>query len=113
MSGELKELINKANEEALKRLNAAELYLIDVAPAKEVISVLNNEQKTILIAGPPSKWENLCKIVQGSSVAAVLFEGWANNGEEAVELLSSGQVHIEPCNEHNAVGPLTGLFFLL
>ena len=47
--------------------------------------------------------------MQGSCIGAVLFEGWANNEEDARKLLESGEVKFSPCHHVNAVGPMGGI----
>jgi hypothetical protein len=42
-------------------------------------------------------------------IAACLFEGWASDREAAARLLASGEIALQPGNEHNHVGPMTGV----
>ena len=81
---DVKEKIKRANEEAAKRLNEADPYLIDTATAKEVIPDM--KEIMLLHAAPYVDWENMCGPHKGSAVAAVLFEGWAKSPKEAVKL---------------------------
>lgn len=99
--------IDEANRAVIDRIVASSPVIRDVVPAKSVIKELND--KTILHAGPPIKWENMTDPVKGSCVGATLFEGWAENEEEARELLGSGEVNFIPCHSVNAVGPMGGI----
>lgn len=99
--------IDEANEAVIGKITEAQPFLIDVRPGKELISELN--EKVILHAGPPMKWEDMTDPMKGSCVGAVLFEGWANNEEEARELLSKGGVKFLPCHSVDAVGPMGGI----
>ena len=54
----LKERINAANVEALRRIVAADPVLVDVAPASEVIPGMRD--RLILHAGPPVDWARMC-----------------------------------------------------
>lgn len=99
--------IDDANRAVINKIVASSPVLLDVVPAKEVIKELND--KTILHAGPPIKWENMPHPVQGSCIGAVLFEGWADTEEEALDLLSTGKIRFIPCHHVDAVGPMGGI----
>ena len=99
--------IDEANEAVIGKITEAQPFLMDVRPGKEVISELN--ERVILHAGPPMKWEEMTDPMKGSCVGAVLFEGWANNEEEARKMLSEGGVKFLPCHSVDAVGPMGGI----
>ncbi|WP_066893554.1 DUF1116 domain-containing protein [Clostridium nigeriense] len=101
------EEIEKANAEVIERMKSSQPFLMDVVPAKSVIDILNN--KVLLHAGPPIEFKNMTGPMQGSCIGAVLFEGWANNEEDARKLLESGEVKFSPCHHVNAVGPMGGI----
>lgn len=101
--------IDTANEEVIGRLKAAQPFLIDVVPAKSVIPELNTDHKTLLHAGPPITFEEMTGPMRGSCIGASLFEGWASNETEALELLASGDVRFIPCHHVHAVGPMGGI----
>ena len=102
----LKERVDRANEEALRRLLLADPVLIDVAPAGEVVEGL--EGRMILHSGPPISWERMSGAQRGSVLGLVLFEGWAQSLDEAQELVASGAVRLEPNHHHHGVGPMAG-----
>lgn len=99
--------IDEANRAVINKIVASSPVLLDVVPAKSVIKELNN--RTLLHAGPPIKWENMPSPVQGSCIGAALFEGWAEDEEAALELLSNGKIELIPCHHVNAVGPMGGI----
>ncbi|MBP9477876.1 MAG: DUF1116 domain-containing protein [Sebaldella sp.] len=99
--------IDEANEAVIGKITEAQPFLMDVRPGKEVISELN--ERVILHAGPPMKWEEMTDPMKGSCVGAVLFEGWANNEEEARKMLSEDGVKFLPCHSVDAVGPMGGI----
>jgi hypothetical protein len=70
--------INAANAEALDRMNKADLYLTDIAPARELIPFLSGSKKRLLVAGPPVSWKNMAGGQKGAVVAMVLYEGQFN-----------------------------------
>lgn len=100
--------IDDANQAVIQKIVAASPVLRDVVLAKVVIKELN-EGKVLLHAGPPILWENMTSPMQGSCIGATLFEGWAEDEQEARALLESGQVKFIPCHHVDAVGPMGGI----
>lgn len=103
------EEIDAANEKVVERLVSGDPILRDVAPAYELIPELNTDEKIILHAGPPIKWENMTGPMQGSCIGASLFEGWAEDEDEARRQLENGEVRFIPCHHVGAVGPMGGI----
>src|SRR5215470_13990112 len=68
--------IETANQEASRRLLAAEPVLVDVVPAQQAIPALGAD-KTVLHAGPPISWERMCRPLKGAICGAIVLEGWA------------------------------------
>jgi len=99
--------MNEANRAVLDKIVGSAPFLVDVVPAKSVIDVLNG--KVLLHAGPPIKWEEMTGPMQGSCVGAALFEGWAKDEQEALDMLQNGEVEFIPCHHVNAVGPMGGI----
>ena len=98
-------LVELANAEALKRLDNSVPFWVDVIPAYEAINI---DKHTILHAGPPIEWEEMCIPMQGAVIAALKYEGLALNESDAVELAKT-KIHFEPCHHYNCVGPMTGV----
>ena len=103
---DIKKRIEAANEEVVKRLNAGDPVLVDIAPAGEVIPGFKD--RMITHSGPPIDWPRMCGAQRGAMIGAVIFEGWAKNVEEASRLLEGGGVRFEPNHHHQAVGPMAG-----
>lgn len=99
--------ISDANEAVIEKVIESQPFLLDVVPAKKVIPVLN--KKVILHSGPPTTWEKMPDPMKGSCIGAVIFEGWADNKDDASELLSEGKIVFMPCHSVNAVGPMGGI----
>ena len=99
--------IDEANEAVIQKITEAQPFLIDIKPGKDVIPELN--ERVILYAGPPIKWEEMTDPMKGSCVGAVLFEGWETTEEGARKLLSEGRVKFIPCHSVDAVGPMGGI----
>ena len=62
-----------------------------------------------LHSGPPITWDRVCDPQRRALVAAVLFEGWEPNRAAATAALERGEIALEPGNEHDHVGPMTGV----
>ena len=103
---DIKEKIEKANEEAANRINIGNPVLVDIAPAGEVIPGLAG--KMILHSGPPIDWKRMCGAQRGAIIGQVIYEGWAKNRDDAASLLDKGDVRLEPNHHHQTVGPMAG-----
>ena len=99
--------IEKANEMAVGRMMAARPILKTVAPARDVIPGMRDN--LLLHAGPPLTWERASGPMRGAIVGALIYEGLAANWDEAERLVTSGEIDLEPCHEHSAVGPMAGV----
>ena len=103
---DIKESIQRANEEAVHRMTLGEPVLVDIAPAGEVIPGMAG--KMITHSGPPIAWQNMCGAQKGAVIGMVLYEGWSGSVDEATALLENGEVRLEPNHHHQAVGPMAG-----
>ena len=99
--------ITAANDEAVRRIIAAEPILVDVRPAGEVIAGLGPD--TILHAGPPVAWNDMCGPMRGAVAGAIVLEGWAGDLDAATERAASGGIAFHPNHDFDAVGPMTGM----
>jgi hypothetical protein len=100
-------IIDQANHEALRRILAGEPVLVDVVPASEAISDLADH--SILHAGPPIDWGRMCGPMRGAVMGIAVFEGWANDLDDAAQKAGSGSFAFHPNHHFGAVGPMTGL----
>ena len=103
---DIKQKIEAANLEAVRRINTADPVLVDIAPAGEMIPGL--QDRMILHSGPPVDWQHMCGAQRGAMIGMALFEAWAKNADEALKLLESGAIKFEPNHHHQAVGPMAG-----
>ena len=106
VADEIKKAIEAANSEAVARIIVANPVLVDVAPASEAIAGLGD--RMVLLAGPPVEWERMSGAQRGAVIGAILFEGWAEDADEAVALAEQGSIRFEPNHHHAAVGPMAG-----
>ena len=103
---ERREAIDAANEEAFDRLVNGEPVLVDCAPAREAMALAD---QVVLHAGPTLEWSRACEPMRVAVLAAIRYEGWARDDAAAAALVESGDVTLEPCHHHGAVGPMTGM----
>ena len=97
-----------ANDEALRRILAAEPVLVEVRRAGELIGALD-AGRLVLHAGPPLGWERMCGTLRGAICGALVFEGWASDLAAAEALAASGAIEFAPNHRFGAVGPMTGV----
>ncbi|MEM7252252.1 MAG: DUF1116 domain-containing protein [Pseudomonadota bacterium] len=99
--------IDAANQEAVRRMVAAEPVLVDVVRAGDVLNGLG--PRIIGHAGPPVEWVNMCGPMQGAIAGAIVYEGWAEDLKAAFSLAAHGEVTFVPNHHLGAVGPMTGM----
>ena len=99
--------IEKANQEAVERMMEARPVLVGLGKAIDVIPGM--KENLLLHAGPPITWDRASGPMQGAITGALIFEGKAKNMEEAQKLVESGEILLEPCHHHQAVGPMAGV----
>ncbi|WP_428265007.1 DUF1116 domain-containing protein [Haliangium sp.] len=99
--------VQEANQEALARILAVRPEVVDVVPAHQVMPAL--DERTFFHAGPPVTWDSASGPLRGAIIGALIYEGQATSPEAAEALAASGEVRLEPCHHHNAVGPMAGV----
>lgn len=102
----MREIVAKANDLAVSKLKNVMPFWVDVKSAGEALGL---DRHTLLHAGPPVEWEDMCMPMKGAIVAVLKYEGLAKNDEEAWSLAGSGKIHYAPCHSRGAVGPMTGI----
>ena len=105
--GDVAAAVEAANARAVERMLAADPVLVDVAVAGDAIEGLGD--RTILHAGPPIEWPDMCGPLKGAVAGAIVLEGWAADLDEAAELAAAGGVAFHPNHHFDAVGPMTGI----
>ena len=99
--------IEAANQEVVDRINRGRVVLVGMGIAKEVIPGMH--AKMILHAGPPIEWERMCGPTRGAVMGALIYEGLAQDEDEARKLAESGSIEFSPCHHHHTVGPMAGV----
>jgi len=99
--------IEKANAQATERMIEARPILVGLAKARDVIPGMRDN--LLLHAGPPITWDRASGPMRGAITGALIFEGRVKDEAGAQALIESGEIELEPCHHHQAVGPMSGL----
>lgn len=99
--------IEKANKEALTRLLAAEPIIVGVGTAGTHIPGMT--KNTILHAGPPISWTDMCEPLKGAIIGGLIYERLVKNEEDGRKLAASGEIIFDCCHHHSTVGPMAGV----
>ncbi|MBB5632073.1 hypothetical protein BKA04_000296 [Cryobacterium mesophilum] len=102
------ETTTEANERAITAVQSVRPQLTRIRPARDVVPGIG-EGRILLHAGPPIEWERMCGPMRGALIGATLFEGWADDPDRAEAMLDAGEISVEPCHHHQAVGPMAGV----
>jgi hypothetical protein len=105
--GEIKDEIEKANQQAVERMMESDPVWVDIGLAGKVIPGL--KEKMMLHAGPPIEWDRMSGPVKGAVIGAAIYEGWAGDEAEAERLAKSGEFTFDPNHHHDSVGPMAGI----
>ncbi|MCL2000246.1 MAG: DUF1116 domain-containing protein [Planctomycetes bacterium] len=100
-------LIDLANREAFERLRKGQPVVKRVLPAYQCIEGM--KKNTILHAGPPISWKDMCGPMRGAFIGAIKYEGLADDDAGAERMMEEGRIEYGPNHAHNAVGPMTGI----
>jgi Protein of unknown function (DUF1116) len=103
--------IDRANQQAVERIVSSQTMLVDVAlHARELWPQLEaGGGRTLMHAGAPVAWPDMCGPMHGAMIGAALYEGWAQTADEARRMLERGDIKLTQCHDFGAVGPMTGI----
>ena len=96
-----------ANDRAVAAMQAAEPRVVGIGRAGDLLPDLDD--RTLLHAGPPIGWADMCGPLRGAIIGAAVHEGIAADPEEAVRLAERGGLRFGPCHDRGAVGPMAGV----
>lgn len=99
--------IERANTEATERMMEARPVLVGLGKAIDLVPGMR--ENLLLHAGPPITWARASGPMRGAITGALIFEGMARDMAEAQALVESGEIDLEPCHHHQAVGPMAGV----
>jgi uncharacterized protein DUF1116 len=96
--------IDRANGEAVRRLDESVPLLVDLAPAGTLIPGVSG--RMLLHCGPEIEWAQVCDPLRRSMRAATVAEGWAETVELADRVLADGTVRLQPAYRYDTVMPM-------
>ncbi len=96
----------EANALAVQRMLSVRAMVVDVVPAADALGL---GPKDLLHAGPPIDWERASGPMRGALMGAALFENLVTDPEQVADLVRRGEITLDPCHHHNAVGPMAGV----
>jgi hypothetical protein len=99
--------INEANARAIEAIQSAQPVLKGIGTCIDVVPGM--KKNLILHAGPPIKWEKMSGPLKGAVIGGLIYEGLAQNQQEAEKLAASGEIEFAPWHEHDGVGPMAGV----
>lgn len=109
---------NEADTIALDRLLAVEPAWTGMRRADEALAL---DEHVVLHAGPPAEGgadgpaggpavaDGLCTPIRNAAAAACVFEGWADDLDEAEVLVNSGRLRFEPAQDRNVATPMAAV----
>jgi Protein of unknown function (DUF1116) len=101
------DVIARANDEAVGRMQEARPLVVGVATAADVLPGMG--PRTFLHAGPPIEWADMSGPLRGAMIGAVLLEGLAEDPDDAVRRAEAGEFEFAPGHERGALGPMAGV----
>lgn len=99
--------VGAANDEALSRMFSCNPVLVDVAPAREVITGMTAH--TILTSGAPLPADAYTGGQRLGLLGAAVYEGIATSIDHAEQLLRLGVLDVRGCHDYGAVGSVAGI----
>ncbi|MDQ6878821.1 MAG: DUF1116 domain-containing protein [Candidatus Dormibacteraeota bacterium] len=99
---------DSANAEAVRRLATAEPVLVDVLPLSEAVPGF--DKRTVLASGAPLQWNEYVGGQRNGILGGAVFEGLAEDAQDAEAKLAAGEIHVRTCGEYRCVGSLAGIY---
>ncbi|MHB8691467.1 MAG: YlbE family protein [Solirubrobacteraceae bacterium] len=96
-----------ANDDAVERMQSSRPLLTGVGVARDLLAEMTPQ--TLLHAGPPIEWAEMCGPLRGAIVGAALYEGLASDPADAERKAAAGAFEFSPCHGRGAVGPMAGV----
>ncbi|MHB8087349.1 MAG: YlbE family protein [Anaerolineaceae bacterium] len=103
----LREQIDLANQQALKRMVDSQPTWVGMDRAINVIPGMTKD--TILHAGPPIEYKNMCRPQQVGVCGAMVYERLAPDMDTAAQMASAGDINLDSCHNHRTVGSMGGI----
>jgi len=98
----------KANKEVITKIQKTKPILIDMGIVGEVVP--HFQHNMILTSGAPLPWEDYEGGQKEAIIYGAIFEGLAENREEAVKKIKTKEILIAPCHDYSCIGSVTGIY---
>jgi hypothetical protein len=98
----------KANQLSFERLTQSDPVLVDIRKAGEVVPGFDAHK--ILTSGPPTPWPAYTGGQREGIIGGALFQGLAENRDEAIAKLNAGEIEVGACHDFGCVGSLAGIY---
>lgn len=100
--------IEDANATAFERLDAADPWVVDVQPARDVLP--GYRDNLVLTSGAPMSWHDYTGGQREALIGGARFEGLADSHDDAIAGFASGRIEVGGCHDYSAVGSLAGIY---
>jgi hypothetical protein len=108
MADGIEALREAANRECLRRLCDGDPVLVDVKKAIDALPQMS--RGTVLTSGPRLEWPDYVGGQRDAILGGAQFEGLATGREDAELKLAAGEITVDGCHAHDAVGSLAGIY---
>jgi hypothetical protein len=99
---------DSANAEAVRRLTSATPVLVDVLPLSEAVP--DFDARTVLTSGASLSWDQYTGGQRNGIIGGAIYEGLAEDEDDAVARLASGDIRVRPCGTYRCAGSLAGIY---
>ena len=100
-------MLTEADRQAVDALTAVEPAWTGMRTAADALGL---KTRTLLHCGPPATPAHaLVPPILNSAAVACVFEGWADDLDEAMELVRSGSIRFLPAQDHRAATPMAAV----
>lgn len=99
-------MLAEADRHAAEALVAVEPAWTGMRTAAETLGL---EPHTLLHCGPPAPAGTLVRPLLNSAAVACVFEGWADDLDEALALVRSGSIRFEPAQDRRVATPMAAV----
>ena len=99
-------MLAEADRRAAEALVAVEPAWTGMRTAAEALGL---EPHTLLHCGPPAPAGTLVRPLLNSAAVACVFEGWADDLDEALALVRSGSIRFEPAQDRRVATPMAAV----
>lgn len=98
----------RANEEAVGKMLAADPVLVDIVAAGEVVPGMT--PTTILTSGAPMAWTEYTGGQRRAIMYGAVYEGLADSLDDAARKLDENQIQVSSTQQHGCVGSVAGIY---